>query len=134
MARSIKLKNENYIDSTGVVHDKKKLSDVLNNIFEWKLVGSVNGTSTLALPSKFSELFISLVNTDTNAIMATGIVAKNILDNSLEYVRLAGGLTSEASIGSASEVLVSLKQYKLSWVYMNTKNITNQIKSTVYYR
>lgn len=29
MAQSIKLKNENYIDSTGVVHNKEKLSDLL---------------------------------------------------------------------------------------------------------
>lgn len=30
MGKSIKLKNETYIDSTGVVHSKKLLSDILN--------------------------------------------------------------------------------------------------------
>lgn len=29
MKKSIKLKNENYIDSTGIVHNKKLLSDIL---------------------------------------------------------------------------------------------------------
>lgn len=33
MANSIKLKNNNYIDSTGVVHNREKLSDILVNIF-----------------------------------------------------------------------------------------------------
>ena len=31
MAQSIKLKNENYIDSTGVVHNRKTLYEYLNN-------------------------------------------------------------------------------------------------------
>lgn len=34
MAKSIKLKNNNYIDSTGVVHNRGLLSTLLNNILE----------------------------------------------------------------------------------------------------
>ena len=30
MAKSIKLKNETYIDSSSVIHDRKRLSDILN--------------------------------------------------------------------------------------------------------
>lgn len=134
MARSIKFKDENYIDSTGVVHNKEKLFDFLNNLYEWKLVGRVNGKSTLTLPSNFNELFISLEDTTNGSVMSTGVVSKNILDNSLKYIRMAGGLTYSGQYGSASEVLVSLKQYKLSWVYGNNKEISSQIKSTVYYR
>ena len=40
MARSIKLKNENYIDSTGVVHNKKLLSEMLNGFI---LYNNING-------------------------------------------------------------------------------------------
>lgn len=134
MAQSIKLKNENYIDSTGIVHNKETLYNILNNLYEWKLIGSVNGTNILALPSNFHELFICLVDTSNGSIMATGVVSKNILDNSLKYIRMSGGLTSSGQYGSASEVLISLKQYKLSWVYGNNKDISSKIKSTVYYR
>ena len=45
MAQSIKLKNENYIDSTGVVHNKQLLSDVIDNN------GIVIAESKLASPS-----------------------------------------------------------------------------------
>lgn len=41
MARSIKLKNENYIDSTGVVHNKKTLNTYLNkSLICAKITGS----------------------------------------------------------------------------------------------
>ena len=34
MSKSIKLKNDNYIDSSGVVHEKEKLSDLLPKFIE----------------------------------------------------------------------------------------------------
>lgn len=50
MARSIKLKNENYIDSTGIVHNKEKLSTVLDNLKAkvlYENTGGTNGNITL---------------------------------------------------------------------------------------
>lgn len=32
MAKSVKLKDEHYIDSTGIAHEQRKLSDILNEI------------------------------------------------------------------------------------------------------
>ena len=31
MGKSIKLKNDNFWDTTGIVHNRQKLSDLLNN-------------------------------------------------------------------------------------------------------
>ena len=50
MAKSIKLKNDTYIDSSGVSHNRQKLSDVLNN-FKGQLVMAltayISGSTTI---------------------------------------------------------------------------------------
>lgn len=56
MAKSIKLKNENYIDSTGIVHNKEKLSNILDKtvsdlnetINHFKHIGETSASSTVA--------------------------------------------------------------------------------------
>ena len=65
MAQSIKLKNENYIDSTGVVHNRKALSEYLNNkgiklLFNGNVI--TNGTNI-----KLSE---SITNFDLMCIVS----------------------------------------------------------------
>ena len=65
MAQSIKLKNENYIDSTGVVHNRKPLSECLNNkgiklLFNGNVI--TNGTNI-----KLSE---SITNFDLMCIVS----------------------------------------------------------------
>lgn len=52
--RAIKLKNNNFWDSTGIVHNKKKLSDVLNNSSYYKNNDIYETTGTLYLGSLLS--------------------------------------------------------------------------------
>lgn len=40
MAKSVKLDNDTYIDSTGIVHNKTKLSDILTYSTDEKVVGT----------------------------------------------------------------------------------------------
>lgn len=42
MSKSIKLKNDNYIDSTSIVHKKRLLSDILNSETEWRTLANYN--------------------------------------------------------------------------------------------
>lgn len=47
MAQSIKLKNETYIDSTGVVHNRQLLSNILNPTILYENASGSNGNITL---------------------------------------------------------------------------------------
>ena len=43
MAKSVKFKNDNYLDSTSIVHNRKKLSEILNDvIYDNTLTGDTN--------------------------------------------------------------------------------------------
>lgn len=46
MAKSFKYKDDNYLDSTGIVHNKELLSDKLNSITNSYVQGSRNDVST----------------------------------------------------------------------------------------
>ena len=52
MANSIKLKNNNYLDSTGIVHNRELLSTILNkfnlNVYDNKTSGTITGGGTLS--------------------------------------------------------------------------------------
>ena len=50
MAKSIKLKNETYIDSTGIVENETKLNQVLQNL-RGKLLYSGSSTTNIPTPS-----------------------------------------------------------------------------------
>lgn len=45
MAQSIKLKNENYIDSTGVVHNKQLLSELLGKLDKSLICAKITGSN-----------------------------------------------------------------------------------------
>ena len=50
MSKSIKLKNDTYIDSSGVSHNRQKLSDILNNLkgqLVMALTAYINGDTTI---------------------------------------------------------------------------------------
>ena len=54
MAKSIKLQNDTYIDSSGIVHNKQTLDNVLNhsvacNFSEWQTSQVIEGTGTGAI-------------------------------------------------------------------------------------
>ena len=48
MSKSIKLKNNNYLDSKSVVHNKQLLSDIVDKLNKLNNVG-LNGTGTLGV-------------------------------------------------------------------------------------
>lgn len=58
MSKSIKLKDDTYIDSSGIIHNKEKLSDILNkpvacNYNDWKEQQVIEGTGQIAILNGF---------------------------------------------------------------------------------
>ena len=86
MAKSIKFKNDNYIDSTGVVHNKTKLSDILNYSTEPILIGKwIDGkkkvykkviyndnesTSSILIDFNFADIILNVYG---SATMSNGV-------------------------------------------------------------
>lgn len=80
MAKSIKLKNNNYIDSTGIVHNRNKLNNILDNIST-----NINNISNdiTSLSNNITTLFNTTEVKDytsrcnfTNSTYERGIVVK----------------------------------------------------------
>lgn len=78
MAKSIKLKNDTYIDSSGVSHNRQKLSDVLNN-FKGQLVMALtayisSGTTINNQNIPFNNLDKIFTFDGCNASLSNGVV------------------------------------------------------------
>ena len=63
MSQSIKSKNNTYIDSTSVVHNKELLSEILNNKF-LNYVGSINDNETKKFTIQQNRVYL-FFNTHT---------------------------------------------------------------------
>lgn len=101
----------------------------LNSNFEWKLVNSVTGQTTITLP-EFNELLICVDN--GNQVM-TGIIPKVILTDMVKQHVLSGGRISNI-YGIWVDVKISKTQCSLYRVFADDNDNTNTSTMTVHYR
>ena len=89
MAKSIKLKNNNYIDSTGVVHNRGLLSTLLNNITTniSNLLTNVNKTIPVTLFNNDNNRATSVTLSDTLANYTKIIIYCKQTDGGYYYSR-----------------------------------------------
>lgn len=98
MPKSMKLSNENYIDSTGIVHNKKLLSDILNGLhsvkFEnlWSGRLTTNNTTVNLTDSRKNYdliLIIGCGDTGARARPVSNLLTNNAIDSAgTNYVTL----------------------------------------------
>ena len=130
MGKSIKLKNDNFWDTTGIVHNRQKLSDLLNNIFEWKKVGNATGNSIINIDVDYNELLI-VCKQDRNLFVS--IIPKFLLTNVKQYFNLGGRFTI-SNTGYGISGILTLTTFQLEYLYSNTVDKTSQATTTIYYR
>lgn len=96
MAKSIKFKNDTYLDSTSIVHDKTNLSDILNYSTQPVAIGKwVDGKKTV-----YRQIFYN-----ENENVASILIDFNFADivlNVYGYVRMSGGNQYFINGGNAS--------------------------------
>ena len=130
MGKSIELKNDNFWDTTGIVHNRQKLSDLLNNIFEWKKVGNATGNSIINIDVDYNELLI-VCKQDRNLFVS--IIPKFLLTNVKQYFNLGGRFTI-SNTGYGISGILTLTTFQLEYLYSNTVDKTSQATTTIYYR
>ena len=112
MGKSIKLKNDNYLDSTSIVHKKVLLSDVLKNIVKIKTFTgtvTVNGTSANGIN----------VNIKYSGYTPLGVVGIKSSDNYLELVGF--------------HLDTSTQKCEVRYVNYGSRTITNNYTLTILY-
>lgn len=144
MAKSIKLKNNMYWDSTSITHNKKNLSDILNkNIMQLIVSNEYNLTTNNTYENvKFDTKQFSIGNklifdSTNNAIKIGEGVSKVKIHVELSMVKASDGLiylrleTSTGKVAGCNIKALSLSREKaLCDVYMSvSKNELIQVKT-----
>ena len=134
MIRKADITDDTYEPFSGLDVDVR-----LNNILEWKLVGSVTSRTELTLPSNFKELYVKVESTYSSYTpthpsygICQGVIAKNILSSTKQYINLShadGVCEVYASLST-----LSLNRWYIGSTDMFTTSGSAYVKTTVYYR
>ena len=114
MAKSIKLKNNNYIDSTGITHERELLSNILtmkkysaNNylVNGWSTNGlnvlaNINGLKIISLCVRFgtSTRIMENLPNDMRPAGAILVMANNYLNTSYAIISAEGNIDINSSL------------------------------------
>ena len=131
MSKSIKLTENNYIDSSGVVHKRTTLDKMFNgessigNI----IVDDINSKNLFKLlENRVNYLCISVINEDTLTITSTGVADGYVTTN---YIKLYEGKTytvSFKSSGAFKRLSIFSDDYT---IYRNLSTTTNTLTFTM---
>ncbi len=130
MARSIKLKNNDFIDSTGITHEKKLLSTILNEINTNKqdklTVERVNITSNYSCIKVYRYGNLVSIDIDGYIQEVSGIIATNIPKSVyLAYINVLGSTTEWLCAKPSGEL--QIQSHKAgNWVNAHLVYITNE--------
>lgn len=145
MSKSIKLKNNNYWDSTGVIHNRQLLSDILPIGFlrgtydvlvnSWSISGTVTD-KYLETRYRFKDTLLQLFPTNSHFDRKYILISNlNTSDRTQVHIKLGGVLLRETSVWGTNTINCSLTDFKDVTTIINNlgtghKNVTT---STVVY-
>lgn len=96
---------------------------------DWELVGSASGTSSVSLPSSFSELYIEVSYWSTHM---TYFIPKNMLSSTDKYY--IDGFYGSTQANGEFYILASLDKVKIFEVFVDGSDVTDECTITVYKR
>lgn len=111
-------------------HSGKDIQDLPSVIIpEWELVGTAEGTTSVPLPSSFSELYIEVSYWSTHM---TYLIPKNMLGNSDKYY--IDGFYGSTSANGEFYIIASLDRVKIYEVFVDGSDVTGNCTIAVYKR
>lgn len=131
MAKSFKFKNNNYVDSTGIVHNKTLLSTLLDkllNVVPTKYLLAEISTNGYIAHEGFSDLVLTQLenNTDDKLVVENNTI---IIKQDIKHVRVSGVIFCE---GLENTAYIWGILYKSGYSFLNMINSGSYFQSVVF--
>lgn len=95
------------------------------NSIAWKSLGQTTGTSWLALPSEYNEIYVLLDN-QTKLF--------GVLPSFVTGAMTINGYYATGNFGASGSIIINNGQIRLDQVFLNGSDVTSTTTMSVYYR